>query len=116
MGSGVFIEDVVLLRHPRTKMSSVSHLCPGTRGLGESVVLVSRWSWKTKSRHEVHDDSARSFLICYLLCWRTAKKLRDLYEEDIHICSMRHVCGRGIVLARTEQEKEKQKQVFMGSL
>ena len=70
-GLGFLLKIVVwypcLLRHPGTKMSvsvsSISHLCPGARGLGESVDLEN-----------IHDDPAWSFLRCYLLCWKTPKK------------------------------------------
>lgn len=43
--------------------SSVSHLCPGARGLGESVILDI-----------VESDLAESLLRCSPLCWKTPKR------------------------------------------
>lgn len=67
-GSGVFIEDGVLGVHvllgiqellqtgTSAQLASISHLCCGARGIGESVVLEN-----------VNDNSVWSLLRCYLL-------------------------------------------------
>lgn len=63
----VFTEDcgsiIVFLGIQRFWVSSISHLDPGARGLGESVVY-----------EKIHDNLTWPFLRCYPLCWKIPSK------------------------------------------
>ena len=82
-GLGFLLRMVIpfncLLSNSGTKrsvwVSSVSHLCPGARGLDESVVLEN-----------VRDDLARLLLRCYLLHGRLQRhhSLLGLSKKDRH--------------------------------
>lgn len=85
---GIMVQCTCLPRHPGTKtsvsVSSISHICPGARALGESAVLENVQFIRNLPGH---------FLDASYCAGRPQRnhELLDLYKENIHYLFVRHV-------------------------